>query len=68
MTGSATKQSIVQQGSVDCFVAFRLRSVSYGGRVAPRSDVEICVRDLAARFARVLKNSENQKLVRKGSL
>ena len=25
---------------MDCFVAFRLRSLNYGGQIAPRNDVE----------------------------
>jgi hypothetical protein len=59
MTGSAKQSIVLRNGKLDCFVAsaFRLRSasfggrgrsLSYGGQVASRNDVETRLCDLAA--------------------
>jgi hypothetical protein len=54
---STAKQSMARHNGYGLLRRFRLRSLSYGGQVAPRNDDKTQLRDPAARCARVVLES-----------
>src|ERR1700737_2832988 len=57
---SAAKQSKPPKRKSGLLRRFRLRSLSYGGQVAPRNDVKTQIRVLAARYTRALQETPSE--------